>query len=81
MDLEKLAKDLVLIAEAAAPLVGLSEKSIAAINLVATVKNLIESNKAAFASDDQEALQSCLDALVARVNVHADRTIGRLNGL
>lgn len=80
MDLKKLAKDLASIAEAAAPLVGLSEELDAGKNLVATVKNVIESNKAAFASDDQVALQQSLDTLMARVNDHANRTIDRLNG-
>lgn len=80
MDMKKLAKDLLSIAEAAAPLVGLSEEVEAGRNLVATVKNVIESNKVAFASDDQAALQLSLDALVAKVNAHADRTIDRLKG-
>lgn len=80
MDVKKLAKDLASIAEAAAPLIGLAEELESGKNLVATVKNVIERNKAAFDSDDQAALQQSLDALVARVNAHADRTIGCLNG-
>ena len=78
MDMKKLAKDLLSIVDAAAPLVGLSEEVEAGKNLVATVKNVIESTKASFDSDDQLALQNSLDALAARVNAHADRTIASL---
>ena len=78
MDMKKLAKDLLSIVDAAAPLVGLSEEVEAGKNLVATVKNVIESTKASLDSDDQLALQNSLDALVPRVDAHADRTIASL---
>ena len=78
MDLKKLAADLIRIAEAAAPMVGLGEELAAGKALVETVKNVIESRKADFDSEDQAALQTTLDALVAKVNAHADRTIDSL---
>lgn len=78
MNMKKLAADLLRIAEAAAPVVGLGEELAAGKALVETITGIVEDRKADFDSDDQAALQTSLDALAAKVNAHADRTINSL---
>lgn len=80
MDFKKLAKDLLAIAEAAAPVVGLGEELAAGKALVETITNVIDTTKDNFESDDQVALQGALDKLAAKVNAHADRTSASLGG-
>ena len=80
MDIKALAKNLLNIAEKAAPLVGLGEEVEAGKALIEAVRDTIAGVKEDFDNEDQAALQSSLDALVERVNAHANSTIDRLNG-
>lgn len=78
IDMKQLANNLLAIAERAAPLVGLDDEFQSGKQLYEAVTQTINDVKHDLASDDQDALQVSLDALAARVNSHADRTIESL---
>ncbi len=78
MDIEKLARDLLGIVKAAAPLVGLADEMAAAETLVKAVEAAVDTIKDAVDPDQRHELEANLDALAARVNAHADRTAGSL---
>ncbi len=79
INLKQLANNLLAIAERVAPLVGLDDEFQSGKQLFEAVKQTIDDVKHDLASDDQDALQASLDALVARVNAHADKTIKSLD--
>lgn len=78
MNINQLANNLLAIAERAAPLVGLDDEFQSGKQLYEAVTQTINDVKHDLASDDQDALQVSLDALAARVNSHADKTIKSL---
>lgn len=78
MDWKALAQNLINIAETAAPLVGLADEVKAGKALVEALTTTFDSIKGNLASDDQAQLQTSLDALITKVNAHADKTIGSL---
>ena len=79
INLKQLANNLLAIAERVAPLVGIAAEFQSGKQLFEAVKQTIHDVKHDLASDDQDALQASLDALVARVNAHADKTIKSLD--
>lgn len=52
----------------------------AALAAAEAVRTLVENVRATASEDDQAKLQETLEELEARVNAHADATIGRLGG-
>jgi len=78
LDYKKLASDLLGIARAVTPLVGLDDELNAGIAVAEKVIETINNVKGSLDQDDQAALQPVLDELVVRVNAHAPRTINSL---
>lgn len=80
IDLKQLTRDLVKVAEAAAPLVGLSEELAAAKALIGSIEDLVTNARDALDSEDHAALAAALDKLADAVNARADAVQERLRG-
>lgn len=78
MNAKQLTADLLGIARAAAPLIGLGDELAAGEALVKAITDTVDNVKHTLDNDDQAALSIELDALCAKVNSHAERTIGSL---
>jgi hypothetical protein len=80
LNLKTLTQDLLRIAEAAAPLVGLADELAAGKELVGAIEGLVTNARDVLDSEDHAALSAALDKLADAVNARADAVQERLRG-
>lgn len=80
IDWKLIAKNLIAVADAAAPMVGLGDEMAAARRLIASMNDLVVTARDALDSEDHAALDAALDRLADAVNARADAVQERLRG-
>lgn len=80
MNLANLGSNLLQLADAVAPLIGLADEVEAGKKVVAAIEGLITDSRDTISSADHAALAERLETLSAKVNAHADAVQARLRG-